>query len=463
MTDSSILARFGMRAGFTLVKVADIGLPIFRFHSVCLVVETTPASVVEEYVLRALTLKINQPSQLRDLLGLPQRVLLSRLADMLREGLISEMFGADGQMGLTVTAAGRSLLAERTRIRPQELPIPFLVDGLTHKIYYVPESELLRPKQVKAAGIPEISPMPAKGPEPADLDVAQITNYIRDIKPPNIVGERQVLRIIRVDKRERLFLPSIAMVFRATSGEEYQVAFVIDGRLSQDHEVAFRRKGGIDRSNLFGALRSGKEVIDFEKTVGPELATMLAGASNEYGAKRALLSLKKNNFSEKSRTDHIRGAVRQLSVVEHNPLMMQAIREVRESLIIVSPWVRREIVNESFLNELATTLKRGVLVTIGYGIKRGKYDEDMDALVKRDFEELKKKFDNFSVKRLGDTHAKILVKDRDYFVVTSFNWLSFRGDPERQFREEWGTIIESRGLTEDFLRQQLYPRLGIVE
>ena len=110
---------------------------------------------------------------------------------------------------------------------------------------------------------------------------------------------------------------------------------------------------------------------------------------------------------------------------------------------------------------MRVALERKVRVTIGYGIKSGHYDDDMDLQVKREFDRLSNKFDNFAVKRLGDTHAKILVKDRDFFVVTSFNWLSFRGDPEKQFREEWGTIVESRGLTEDFLKQQLYPRLGI--
>ena len=43
--------------------------------------------------------------------------------------------------------------------------------------------------------------------------------------------------------------------------------------------------------------------------------------------------------------------------------------------------------------------------------------------------------------RLGDTHAKILIKDDDWLVITSFNWLSFRGDPKRTFREEWGTRV----------------------
>jgi len=42
---------------------------------------------------------------------------------------------------------------------------------------------------------------------------------------------------------------------------------------------------------------------------------------------------------------------------------------------------------------------------------------------------------------LGDTHAKILISDTKFAVVTSFNWLSFKGDPHRTFRDERGTLV----------------------
>jgi phosphatidylserine/phosphatidylglycerophosphate/cardiolipin synthase-like enzyme len=45
------------------------------------------------------------------------------------------------------------------------------------------------------------------------------------------------------------------------------------------------------------------------------------------------------------------------------------------------------------------------------------------------------------VRRLGNTHAKVLISDDRYIIVTSFNWLSFRGDPKRTFRDERGTLV----------------------
>lgn len=39
---------------------------------------------------------------------------------------------------------------------------------------------------------------------------------------------------------------------------------------------------------------------------------------------------------------------------------------------------------------------------------------------------------------LGNTHEKVLLVDGKYVVITSFNWLSFKGDPNRGFRQETG-------------------------
>ena len=39
------------------------------------------------------------------------------------------------------------------------------------------------------------------------------------------------------------------------------------------------------------------------------------------------------------------------------------------------------------------------------------------------------------------THEKVLIFD-DTVVTGSFNWLSFKGDPNRTFRMEEGTLVQ---------------------
>lgn len=69
---------------------------------------------------------------------------------------------------------------------------------------------------------------------------------------------------------------------------------------------------------------------------------------------------------------------------------------------------------------------------------------------KRNLDGLERQFENFNFRRFGDTHAKILLKDSDFYVVSSFNWLSFRGDPAKPFREEWGNVISIPSEVDSF-------------
>jgi phosphatidylserine/phosphatidylglycerophosphate/cardiolipin synthase-like enzyme len=88
-------------------------------------------------------------------------------------------------------------------------------------------------------------------------------------------------------------------------------------------------------------------------------------------------------------------------------------------------------------------LKRGVQVFIGYGL--GEKDENRypaDIQAEKTLQKLANQYSKtFILKRLGDTHAKILISDNKFAVSTSFNWLSFKGERDRTFRDERGTLV----------------------
>ena len=41
----------------------------------------------------------------------------------------------------------------------------------------------------------------------------------------------------------------------------------------------------------------------------------------------------------------------------------------------------------------------------------------------------------------GDTHQKILVCDRSFGVLGSFNWLSYRGERDKEYRNETNILL----------------------
>lgn len=139
--------------------------------------------------------------------------------------------------------------------------------------------------------------------------------------------------------------------------------------------------------------------------------------------------------------------MRTLSVHEHPAILYNAIKSTNRSLVIISPWITRAVVNHNFVKQLEELLLRDVEVKIGFGIgDNERYDEYAQSLL----ENLDKKYSNFILKHLGDTHAKILIKDDEFYVITSFNWLSFKGDPKKKFREEWGNYVGGTELVVKF-------------
>jgi len=81
----------------------------------------------------------------------------------------------------------------------------------------------------------------------------------------------------------------------------------------------------------------------------------------------------------------------------------------------------------------------GITIEGGYrGGAKGESDREAENKLRRlesDFPE------HFRMTRLGDTHAKVLVCDARFSIVTSLNWLSFRGDEQLEFRDERGYYV----------------------
>jgi phosphatidylserine/phosphatidylglycerophosphate/cardiolipin synthase-like enzyme len=140
--------------------------------------------------------------------------------------------------------------------------------------------------------------------------------------------------------------------------------------------------------------------------------------------------------------------VRNLYVADHPPLLDDALENARSRLMIISPWIKGKVVNDTFIRRLERLLTKGVRVLIGYGINeqptQNPFSQDVAAV--NNLKALASKYPNFSLNRLGNTHAKVLIKDSDFAAITSFNWLSFKGDPQRTFRDEQGTLLQVSDL-----------------
>jgi len=262
----------------------------------------------------------------------------------------------------------------------------------------------------------------------------------------------------------------LALIYKAKESDEMQVALAIDGILSPEHEQVFAGTHSLNKLIISESLKESEPGKLAEKVFGPELITQdLLKEAEELQHKfdSAQLELdtsqeqleeaendrKKAEFQQKisERAQEIESlkkqleelTVRYLEVYDHPPRLQDAIDNSQKRLMIISPWIRANVVDKKFLQAFEKMLKRRVEVFIGYGLGNDK-DKKMskaDSEAENKLKNLASKYDNFGLKRLGNTHAKILICDTKFAITTSFNWLSFKGDPDRTFRDERGTLV----------------------
>jgi phosphatidylserine/phosphatidylglycerophosphate/cardiolipin synthase-like enzyme len=126
----------------------------------------------------------------------------------------------------------------------------------------------------------------------------------------------------------------------------------------------------------------------------------------------------------------------------------------------VSAFLSAGVVDAAFLGNLEAALKRGVKVWIAFGMGG---EEGRDApkpswqRAESALRELRKRYKKtFFLMDCGKTrhktHEKILIRDGDFVVSGSFNWLSYSGERGRGYRMEDALRVTEPTLVEDYFR-----------
>ena len=486
MNPEDIAARFDEREGFGLIDYAEVGLPLYRVHAIAVLLAKKTLSPIEEFVVRAMGEGIVDVGNISSFLGLDREIIEGTLSNLIRSELVYQR----ADQVIQLTSKGRLAVSSSTAIRPVENMVSFVVDGLTRKPTVMTDVPVYLPSELKREGIRLVRAFPARKPDIDELDLNDVEDALiwgeRDISR----GQSKLLRIRRIVRANRIYLRSIALIYRAESREEIQVGFAIDGRGSEEHELAFLRAKGPERLGIVkevmnsshSDLKDGRDTdispvarskeVEI-KRIKRTLATTKFRAEvaekrrreSTVEAERKQLIEKRDVAIEKAQTLEERlndMPVRPIAVYEHPQLLRTALESTVTRLLIISPWINGVVVNAKFLDHLRRLLKAGVDVYIGYGLddrnreKAGRGDNPAERALNKLAEENL----NFRFRRLGDTHAKVLIKDSDYYVITSFNWLSFRGDPNRTFREEWGNRVSIAEIVDDYF-QKLSERFQV--
>ena len=114
------------------------------------------------------------------------------------------------------------------------------------------------------------------------------------------------------------------------------------------------------------------------------------------------------------------------------PQFLETLRRAQHSVMIISPWITKEVVDAAFLKELTRLANNNVLFLIGWGITRD-IETDNRPIPQELLEKLHKiqspdGLPAVNVFWLGNIHNKDFIVNSGIHFSGSHNWLSYRGD-----------------------------------
>lgn len=445
------------RPGYELAAFKEAGLPVFLLAVRVLTLEHKPLSPIDEGVLKAVAAGLDTPDDIASFLGLPGNVLTPAFVGLNTLELINYMRAiGEGKPRVLLTIKGRNALAAASTITPQEKTVRICLDAITRRLLFISPSALYKPRDMREFGLFEIPSGASKRPEVEDIPMEDFDRVLARQRAGR-ESASDLLSVRRVERRELHYLPCVMMFYRnLTRTNEVDVAFWREDGPSLDHEARFRELGGQD---LVGA----KFLINKTALPAPDVVEQVSDYTKSIHTSTVSPTIQTTSISAPVRAVQNSDSVaegetlQQILCHEHPGLLTKALLHSKKRLLIISPWIRHQVVNFEFIVSLEALLRNGVDVYIGYGLDDGDGGNKGNDVAKKlpitpaaekDLKKLASQYKNFRFVYVGNTHRKSLISDDVFAVVTSFNWLSFKGNPSDKPRDESGVVIRKKSYVD---------------
>jgi predicted RNA-binding protein with RPS1 domain len=261
-----------------------------------------------------------------------------------------------------------------------------------------------------------------------DLSIPALTGTL----DPRTRDGVRILGISGVTENRNFYRDAILLVFEDDESNTLRLGVEIDGKWSEPHAAALEAIGAVERLRLSAAPveHPHEPVTDPGARLGKDDVVALQ-ISGEHAA----------DEDENDALDRV--AIRWLGVYEHPQWLADAVANSQRRLLISSPRIRTTVANDRWIRRI-DNLSRTVDVTIVWGLddNDGTDRDALDAL-----HAAARRANHLGIIRVDNTRAKVLVSD-SYYITTSFNWLSFRGEPSRKYRQHDGDLVQDQALAD---------------
>jgi len=480
--------------GYKAAACVQLGYPVFKMDTAVALAFKKRIPTVDEMMLRLIELGVDHSHPIADFLGIDHSMVedhASRLAEM--EQIRRASGDAKTGAKFDLMEAGKLLVKQLEFVQQQTETWTLFIDGNSRKICGHNKSGValrtIVAKTCNERGIEVLDPDPREFPKAHEIDIADLEKRINSsgrtrrpgsgvaktvqcitetsnyqmrylpfhvvIYESEIIGEpifksvfsgpeiEEVEEFLNKDwwpSYKRAFLPSdeigippveAVKMLAISATEKSSVVQEAETKI-RDIEVQIIRKETEPRSS--DNTKSEAEIADLKR--------QLEAAKTQ--AQNAVLAQKKAEADAESKASKTSHKVVEWN--EHVQYLADAVENSKRRLLIVSPWIKKRIVDNTFYYRLKSLLGNGVSIRILFGMPfDGRHEgQSTDPAVIDDFRSLAKEgdFKSADLSFVNGTHEKVLIKDDEFIIVSSHNWLSYDG--KRSQRGELGALISDK-------------------
>ena len=385
----------------------------------------------QKYALAALLNGVDNVEDLELFMGLTREDTAITVAGLLRSEFVDYRPPTPGQPRLlSLLPNGLEAARDAQVRRPKSTTIQVVYDRLTQTVTNWRKNTLSRARTARQSSAIILPQRTGVDVEKSELSVSSITSALDGYANSNF----KVLGVTGVTESRNFYRDAILLVYKDIDSSAVRLGIELDGRWNEKHVAALE---DVDAVGKLGISSSEEVAYEPADEAGPRLSR------DEVITIQAAL-VGKDITSPHAITDQLdRTAIRWLSMADHPAWLDDSMTAPKSRLLIISPWITRSVVNRQFVGRLEQ-LARSTDITIFWGFGD---NEKTDQNSLQMLHDAARRSHRLAVVRVTDTHAKILVSD-SYYVKTSFNWLSFRGDSGRKFRQEEGDLVKDQVLAD---------------
>ena len=403
--------------GYRLNELIAFSYPVRKLKLDVLVNKQPDGSLVKVYnvLLRAIQTGYHSQEKLFEFLGLglTDEFILRELFALREKGyvdLISEKW--------IVTEEGNKFIQDEKILRiEEEEEFEFLLDGISGEVFSVKENPTERNKLTKYLE--------------SELKLA--------LKSPELLENKfqPLADVFKLEHENKSYLISYAADEIKRDYEEWcnywLIEYIPDSKSNQEAKLEVRN---------FVSL---KEIKPLTAKFNSEYRHYIYWLSNsDRTAFEELTAL----VEEPIKTEIVTSDFSTLTIWETKQKFIDALKSVKEKILIESPWIKRATQNYIPLFEKLLQEKKQLIILYGISEK-----DEHDIFTLKKVEELQKQFkDTFKLihlpsyfadtnSKLTGTHRKLVIKDNDFYIAGSFNFLSFGKNEKQQVANEESLLI----------------------